>query len=68
MCEACAHDDDCGLVLLFVSSVPDFVTKRDCFVAAFLAMTGLSSVIASEAKQSAPINMRDLILENLYLA
>jgi len=41
-------------VLLFVGSVPDFMTERDCFVAALIAMAGTSSVIASEAKQSAP--------------
>jgi len=34
---------------------------------AVLAMTGPSSVIAGQAKQSAPTNMCDLILENLYL-
>jgi len=48
-------------VLLFVSSLPDFMTMRDCFVAGLLAMTGPGGVIASEAKQSAPTKICDLI-------
>jgi len=42
------------------------MAKRDCFVAALLAMTVPISVIASGAKQSAPTKMCDLISENLH--
>ena len=40
---------------------------RDCFVALLLAMTASQRVIASEAKQSPSIEIRDRIYENDYL-